>query len=295
VCICHALPPWPREIEEFGLPFYPGGMPTTARRRSRWVAPKRHVNLTHGDLEICKLLTPYAPVRYPWSYTYLPTRYFAPLLETGPDYTPNRLAQLRAEGYVTLPDQPRSNFRDLIYQLGKAGAAEVRELGYQFDITPRALAHELGSCLVAANVELGARKYNLPLDIVSISSLPQRPDWPIFTLASHTVMIEFDTGSESQNIIEGKYHCYLDLIERRRVQKPIFLFITTKRDRVNNLINTLKILIDRHELPYSYAQYFAFGHMTYDRFLNKLPELSGGVITHAFERAGHEPFTFHQV
>jgi hypothetical protein len=269
-------------------------MPTTAIRRSRWVAPKGRINFTPRDLEICKLLTPHALVRYPWSYAYLPTRYFAPLLKTGAFYTPNRLAQLRSAGYVTLPDQPRNNFRDLIYQLGKAGASEVRELGYQFELVPRALAHELGSCLLAADFELGARKYALPLDIISIPDLTKLPDWPIFTLAGHVVLLEFDTGSESQNVIEGKYECYLGLIEERRVRAPIFLFVTTKRDRVSNLIRTLKGTIDRHEFPYSHAQYFAFGHMTYDRFLNKLPEPSGWVVTYPFERAGYPPFSFHQ-
>lgn len=169
-------------------------MPTAAVRRSRWVAPKGHINLTPRDLEICKLLTPYTQVRCPWSYAYLPTRYFAPLLETGALYTPNRLAQLRAAGYVTLPDQPRNNFRDLIYQLGKAGASEVRELGHQFELVPRVLAHELGSCLLAADIELGARKYALPLDIVSIPGLTKLPDWPVFTLAGRSSCLNSTQG-----------------------------------------------------------------------------------------------------
>jgi hypothetical protein len=247
-----------------------------------------------GDLEICKLLTPYVQARYPWGYTYLPTRYFAPLLQRGADNMPNRLAALRGNDYVKLPDQPLNNCRDLIYQLGKAGYAEIRDLGYEFEIHPRTLPHELGACLTAADIELGARKYDLPIDLITVPPIAKRPDWPVFTLCGNAVFVEFDTGTESSEVIKGKYECYLTLLHSKALRKPLFLFVTTKPNRVDTLIKALKETVDQHGFPYVYAAHFAFGHMNYDKYLNRIPDPSGCLVTHPLRRAGLlEPFKFY--
>jgi hypothetical protein len=271
-------------------------MKAAAIRRSRWVSPKRRVNFHEGDIAICKLLTPNIRARYPWGYTYLPTRYFAPLLQRGARGTPNRLSALRGADYLRIPDQGRNNCRDIVWQLGKAGAAEVRDLGFTFDPDSRPLPHELGACLVAANIELGARKCELPIDLISIPRLTKRPDWPVFRLCGHAVLLEFDTGTESSAAIKGKYECYLQLLHSQTISKLLFLFVTTKPNRIDGvLIQTLKDMIDQHQYPYAYAQNFVFGYMKYDRHLNKIPEPSGWVVTEPLQRAGSlEPFLFYR-
>jgi hypothetical protein len=266
----------------------------TAERRSRWADPKFHVHFHEPDLNICKLLTPDTIAREPWGYTYLPTNYFAPLLGRGEGSVPNRLAQLRAKpNYITLADQPRNNYRSLVYQLATAGADEVREaLAVRIRLEPRALAHELGACLIASSIELGARKHDLPIQVIPTPPMERRPDWPIFTLAGRAVLIEFDTGTESLEVIEGKYEVYLQALEDKLFRRPLFLFITTKKFRVENLMERLKRTIDKHKYPYAYAERFAFGAMEYDRFLNTIPKPSGWAVTYPYQRAGHEPFRF---
>ena len=264
----------------------------TAPRRSRWVKPKHKVAFYPSDLEICKLLTPYVHVREPWGYTYLPTHYFAPLLERGAGHVPDRLTELRGSDFLILPDQPRANHRYLIYQLGKAGAAEVREEGHRFELEPRALAHELGACLIAASFELGSRKHHLPIKLLPMPDIEKRPDWPLFSIAGREVLVEFDTGSESLDVIERKYACYLDAIDRKLFRRPLVLFITTKKLRVENMIEKLKRTIDSNRYPYKYAEHFAFGAIEYDRFLNKMPKPSDWAVTMQYQRAGNEPFSF---
>jgi hypothetical protein len=264
----------------------------TATRRSRWVKPKLKVVFQPTDLSICKLLTPYAHVRDPWGYTYLPSNYFAPLLERGSGHVPDRLTELRAGEYVILPDQPRTNSRYLIYQLGKAGAAEVREEGFKFELEPRSLSHELGACIVAASFELGARKHGLPIQILPTPDIAKRPDWPVFSLAGREVLIEFDTGSESLDVIERKYECYLEVIDQKMLKRPLLLFITTKKLRVENMVEKLKRTIDQKHYPYKYAENFAFGSIEYDRFLNKIPKPTDWAVTAQYQRAGHAPFSF---
>jgi hypothetical protein len=127
---------------------------------------------------------------------------FAPLLGRGSTNVPDRLTELRSGEYLTLPDQPRTNNRYLIYQLGKARAAELHEEGVHFRTEPRALAHELGACLVAASFELGSVKHNLSMPLLPMPETEKRPDWPLFSIAGREVLIEFDTGSESLEVIE---------------------------------------------------------------------------------------------
>lgn len=263
-----------------------------ATRRSRWVKPKLKVGFHATDLSICKLLTPYAHVRDPWGYSYLPSNYFAPLLERGQGHVPDRLTELRAGEYLTLPDQPRSNNRYLIYQLGKAGAAEVREEGYKFELEPRSLSHELGACLVAASFELGSRKHNLPIHILPTPDIAKRPDWPVFSIAGREVLLEFDTGSESLDVIERKYQCYLAAIDQKLLRRPLVVFITTKKLRVENMIAKLERTVDENHYPYKIAEHFAFGSIEYDRFLNKIPKPSDWAVTTQYARAYGGPFSF---
>jgi hypothetical protein len=264
----------------------------TATRRSRWVKPKNKVVIQATDVSIFKLLTPYVRARSPWGYTYLPSNYFAPLLGRGATNVPDRIRELRAGDHLTLPDQPRTNNRYLIYQLGKAGAAELHEEGIHFRTEPRALAHELGACLVAASFELGSIKHNLPMPLLPMPEIEKRPDWPLFSIAGREVLIEFDTGSESLDVIERKYECYLQAIDQKLFKRPIFLFITTKKGRVGNMIEKLKRTIDHHRYPFRHAEYFAFGTIEYDRFLNSIPKPSDWAVTTQYSRAFGAPFSF---
>jgi hypothetical protein len=264
-----------------------------ATRRSRWARPKnKNVVFQATDLAICKLLTPYVHARDPWGYTYLPSNYFAPLLGRGDHNVPDRLPKLRADDYLTIPDQPRFNHHYIIYQLGNTGVAELHEEGFHFRVDPRALAHELGACLVAASFELGSRKHNLPIQILPTPDISKRPDWPVFSMSGREVLLEFDTGSESLEVIERKFECYLEAAEKKLLRRPLFLFITTKKLRVANMIEKLKRTIDHNHYPYKLAEHFAFGAMEYDRFLNKIPKPTDWAVVSQYERAGYAPFSF---
>jgi hypothetical protein len=159
-------------------------------------------------------------------------------------------------------------------------------------VEPRSLSHELGACLVAASTELGARRHNLPIELLPMPDIDKRPDWPFYSLAGFQVLEEFDTGSESLEVIERKFECYLDAIDRKIFRRPIVRFTTTKKLRVANMIEKLKRTIDNKRYPYKYADHFAFGSIEYDRFLNKIPKPGDWAITTQYERASGTPFSF---
>src|ERR1700704_168890 len=131
-----------------------------------------------GDLEVCKLLS---PGRLPWGYHNLPTSYFAPLLDRGPVALSKRLAELRSRPYryIQLSEQPRNNYRDLIYKLAPAGLDELREAG--LDLPPlksKRVPHELMCSVIAASFEFGAGQHSIVIDRVPWPKDAKfRPDW----------------------------------------------------------------------------------------------------------------------
>lgn len=262
------------------------------KRRSRWKDPKPVKYFGETDLEICRLLAPGA--RAPWGYQYLPSNYFAPLLHRGKDGITNRLPQLRgAPHYLELPEQPHDNYRQLIYKLGKGGAAELRTQGYEVSLENRAMPHELMACLIAASFEIGAAQHNLPIEFRDYPHVSMRPDWPIFTLNHREVFIEADTGSETIERIEEKCTHYLELLYEKKFRKPLFLFITAKTHlRPDNMVQALMRAMKQGKYHENYAERFAFGTMDYDRYLNTLPKPSGWAVTQHYQRANFPPFSF---
>lgn len=126
-----------------------------ARRRSRWDdSPKLDSNgnpifirAYPSDIELFKLLAPTANARTPWGYPVLPSNYFAPLLDRGEENILVRIADLsiKPHQYLIRPEQPRNNYRPLIYALGSRGADELRNEGLNVPWKhPRQLAHRRG-------------------------------------------------------------------------------------------------------------------------------------------------------
>ena len=118
---------------------------------------------------------------------------------------PKRLRKLsdKPYRYIRKPDQPRNNFRDLIYALDIRGADEIREVGNAVGRpSNRALPHELMACIIAASFEYGAKDTDANIDFeFKLPELGLRPDWRPFRLTNPQqqaiVFIEADTGSEA--------------------------------------------------------------------------------------------------
>ncbi len=281
-------------------------------RRNRWGTDPRlgldgkpfGFTFTEGDLEICKLLAFSASAREPWSYEYLPTSWFAPLLGRGPHRVQARLRDLSSKPhcYIAKPEQPRSNHRDIIYALGARGADEVRESGIAVPrLARRKLAHSLMCNLVAASFELASRE--APSVIISAGvKIPEHtaiPDWRPFGLSApagaFTVFFEADLATETlspnenANTIDGKFVDYLRLTEARLVKRPLFVFVTTSHTRMKSMIERLKRVIDREGCAHDRAGHFAFNHIAFDRFLNSIPKPSPWAVSGAYHRAGFPP------
>lgn len=280
--------------------------------RSRWDTSARlddrgkplPVIFGERDLEVCKLLSPVQGVRAPWSYQYLPTGYFHPLLKRGPTYFVNRLQELVCEPhkYVAQPDQPQNNFRDIIYSIGSNGIDELRETGAVIPRrTLRPLAHELMACVCAASFEYGSIKNPKVSIDVAEQALDFYPDWPKFWLTTpfqqKFVYLEVDRGTEqleshpTNTTIDDKFAQYLSL--GAGLKDAMVVFVTVRRTRVEAMIERLKKAIDKAGVPHSYARSFAFTHIPYDRFLTKVPKLTDWAVTADYQRAGAAgPFNF---
>jgi hypothetical protein len=140
-----------------------------------------------SDLEICKLL---APIRNPWGYQYLPTSYFHLLLNRGRAMS-KRLDDLtdKPNCYIKRPEQPRNNYRDIVYALDNRGADELRAAGFDLSrLHLRQLPHELMACLIAASFEYGAVKHNIPIIPKEWPDVIFRPDWIPFQLGDTLVI-----------------------------------------------------------------------------------------------------------
>jgi len=237
------------------------------------------------DLEICKLLVPNADVRRPWSYHYLTTNYIVALTLRG-KYVKSRLRKLTwAPGYLEKPEQPRNNYRDIIYAIGKAGISELIEAGH---IIPkhraRRLPYELMANLIAGSFEIGTHEHSIGITPYQIFALENiKPEWPVFRAKTDhhavDVILEADTASEAPHTsddqatsIEGKCEEYLGFLRDGKLLNPMILFVTTKVVRHDSMIVRLKEVIDRHHLDHDLAGHFGFMAITYDRYLNKLPK-----------------------
>lgn len=265
-----------------------------------------------ADLEVCKLLAPTAKARHPWGYQYLPTNYVPLLLRRGPAGAADRLRDLKRKpnSYLQLPEQPKNNSRALIYAIAPKGIDELREEGFEVPrFTHRRLPHELMACLAAASFEYASIKHSdVKIDPVFKGDIdPIIPDWPVFKVTTpyqtRYVFLEADTGSETINTvvdpnattIGGKFSQYLNLLksldkETRRF--ALFLFVTTRRVRMESMIESLKMTIDKEDAGHHLSANFGFTHMQYDRFINTIPKLTDWAITTDYQRAGLPPFNF---
>jgi hypothetical protein len=281
-----------------------------ATLRSRWSdAPRlddegKVVPVIFGarDLEICKLLTPYA--REPWGYQYLPTSYIAALDGRSYNAVRARLSRIHKKpyAYIKLPDQPKNNYRDRIFSIAPNGLSEIKEAGIDVPkFKHRVLPHELMACITAASFEYGARKHKLDISFPRQPKEDFYPDFPgVFTMGGWDIWKEDDTGSETishsadpdATTIGAKFDNYLKLIHARRFKKSVAVFITTRETRMNSMIAVLKKSIDKKRYDHEYADHFLFTHIIYDRFLNKLPPLTDWAVKTKYARAGTEPFSF---
>jgi hypothetical protein len=239
------------------------------------------------DLDICRLLTPYA--REPWGYQYLPTHYIALLLDRSYEAIRARMTKLLPEPYeyVRLPDQPQTNSRFRIFSVAPNGLDEIQQAGIvvpKFKLRP--MPHELLACMAGASFEYGARKHGLPIRLKQRPECDGYPDWPFFTLGDTDIWLEADTGSERgpDKKIRHKYDLLLGLIAKRRF-KGKAVFITARPGRIPGLISELREAIDEQNYPHDYAEHFAFTHITWDRFLNKLQPLTDWAVKDNYQTA----------
>jgi hypothetical protein len=279
--------------------------------RSRWDTSKRvdgngaqiPVLFTANDLDMCKLLCPVQGVRTPWSYQYLPTGYLAPLLGREAQYISNRAQELVCEpyNYLAQPDQPQTNFRDIIYSIGANGVDELREHNAEIPRRSlRPLAHELMASIVAASFEYGSITQGVSIEVVK-ENHAFYPDWPVFWVTTpfqqKRVYLEVDRGTEqleshpTNTTIDDKLSQYLSL--GPALKDALVVFVTIRRTRADTMIERLKKAIDKAGVPHGYARSFAFTHIPYDRFLTKVPKLTDWAVTADYQRAGAAgPFNF---
>lgn len=276
-------------------------------RRSRWDTSIRHDEhgkpvpfiFNEGDLEICKLLAPNQGVRPTWSYQYLPNSYIPALLKRSRKNVSRRLQEGACEphNYFAQPDQPRVNFRDIIFSIGKNGRDELRSEGFKISPRPlRPIAHELMACITGSSFEYGSmRKQGVKIEPVQ-EKHDFYPDWPVFWLTTphqqKKVFQEVDRGTEqfeahpSNTTIDDKIEQYLDLGDALK-KDAVVLFTTTRASRAEKFIERVKKVIDEKGVPHAYARGFAATHMPYDRFLEKIPPLSPWALTADYLRAGN--------
>jgi len=273
--------------------------------RNRWSdAPRKDANgkiipvrFVETDFPICALLDPSNTSRDPWSYQYLPTSYIPLLLGRGTNGCADRCGELfcRPGSYLAQPDQPRNNYRDIIWNIGKGGIMELRDAGFTIrDTRLRRLPHELMVSLVMASIEYGAKKHNLPAAKATFAGdfIPDRA----ITLAGRPVFIEADTGTETLEGVNGtniaeKFEQYLKLITLRA---SMVLFVTTRQTRRDSMIALLRKVIDGARHDRDLARHFAFSHIEYTRYFNKIPKLTDWAIASDYQRASnkHGPFNF---
>jgi hypothetical protein len=266
----------------------------TATRRSRWDTRKRGiVRFEESDFEICRLLS---STREPWGYQYLPTSYFITLLNRGLGIRA-RLPKLSSHNYIQLPEQPRNNFRDLVYALNRAGVAELRAAGINVP-TPalRRLPHELLCCITAASFEYGALKHGLSISLSDVEGKIY-PDWPIFKMGNHHIFLEADMGSETlegqttATTIWEKYERYLELFNNR-VHNGLAVFVTVRESRKEAMIELLKKVIDAKGYKHRLARNFIFKDISYDRYISKVPKLTDWAVAEDYQQAGNLTFNF---
>lgn len=274
------------------------------KRNSRWnnkprrdkdgvIAPFQFVET---DTEICKLLSPDYATRLPWSYRRLPSTYIPILLNRGTVSIRDRMRKLAVEGYLEKPDQPRNNYRPLIYGLGKKGEKLLRVSGLSDEAvdSPR-ISHELMRCICAASFEYGARKHSIPLSLFPTKS-KFRPDWPTFSLGTHLIFLEADVDSETlysnrpnTTAISKKLSAYLDLIIEYRLKNDLVLFVTVNPERRDSMIEVLKKVITERDLDHHYAEYFGFTNIDYSRHIDRIPDLTDWAVAEPWKRAGSIP------
>jgi hypothetical protein len=266
----------------------------TATRRSRWDTRKRgSTRFQESDFEICRLLS---PAREPWGYQYATTGYIRVLLNRGGGIL-DRLPELSSHNYLQLPEQPRNNYRDLIYALGKEGVAELRAAGLAVPpLLLRKLPHELLCCIIAASFEYGAKAHGLPISRSDIDCNIY-PDWPVFKLGNHHIFLEADMrtetleGQTTATTIWEKYERYLDLFNNR-LHNGLAVFVTVRPSRKEAMIDLLKKVIDAKGYKHRLARNFIFKDTAYDRYISRIPKLTDWAVAEDYQQAGGLTFNF---
>lgn len=277
--------------------------------RSRWDdSPKLDkrgkpvfIRARETDIDIFKLLAPTANARNPWGYHVLPSNYFAGLMGRGGANILDRISDLsrKPHQYLFRPEQPRNNYRPLVYSLAKRGADELRNDGINVPWKyPRQLAHTLMSCMIAASIEYGCSRHGLRIERAQ-NHTDIMPDWPVFRIDGYTYLIESDMRSESltsgdpaAKTIQDKFERYLAAIDAGQIRRPRILFVTTGQSRVDSMIALLRKTIDQHGYPYRHADAFCFRAIKYDRFLSFIPKLTDWAVSEDWQRAHKERPTF---
>jgi hypothetical protein len=311
----------------------------TPKRRSRWKKPpivrddgsKFAPIITQNDEAIFRLLTNGSAQRRPWGYPALRTNYISALL--GRDHTTvrQRLDELAASRYLYLPDQPRNNFRHLIYALDKEGADHIAISRPRHS---RWFKHELEQCDIAASFELATKENGrisiIPWPVIySSDSFPDktrqssnpmalpvgdrtiRADWEPFVLKIEGKRrpfffmpgFEADTGTEPMDATDGerssirqKFVDYLDIIDRGTYEQHFgatTFYIPFITMSETRMQHMIELL---HQVITSkgYPKEHArrFLFKNIPSHYDKPAPATGHMVTEPWQRAFYEPFSF---
>jgi hypothetical protein len=220
-----------------------------------------------------------------------------------------RINALRgAPHYIELVDQPHNNNCEFVFRIGEGGVKDLKKIGFQQQLSAKHTPHDLLACMVAASFEIGSCERKVSIEVIDAPQLNIQPDWPIFNFAGKSVFIEADMGTETNEPTEkrpiqidkgktptsiwDKFERYLTIIDERRFRDPFFLFVTCLPGRIRNWVTALRNVIDHHQYPYRYANYFGFKAVHYNRFMEYFPPATSWVVTEEILRATPEPFRF---
>lgn len=306
------------------------------KRRSRWTKddirdkngkPKR-VTVTDNDIAILKLLAPTFD-RAPWGYRFLRSNYIYKLLGREKYTILERLDLLstKSNNYLGLPDQPRNNFRAIVYELGDAGSRELKAAGLDLpkrkDTSIDRFRHELLRCDIAASFEIATQEHAeikiLPWPAIkgdhTHGGIPISrtdtifPDWHPFAIERqesprYTFIVGFEadcmtmpleTNDTKRSSIQKKFLDYLRVLHNDTIKShfgfntKFFPFVTLDTDHMNAMMELLTKIIARERLNPVFARSFGFKVMP--SFYATPAPATGHMITEPWSRAGFPPFS----
>ena len=317
-------------------------MDAPTKRRSRWKKPpilkedgsQHRAQPTENDEAIFKLLSSAYEHRRPWGYSALRTNYISALMQRDHSTTIQRLDVLAAKpnNYVYLPEQPKNNFRHLIYALDENGA---KHIGTKKPRHSRYFRHELMQCDIAASFELATkehehiklfswpailsedrfppntRKLPNPAYIPVADGEAIRADWDPFIIKvegkarPYTFMpgFEADTGTEpldatdpARSSIRKKFLDYLYVIDKRIYASHFgantFQVPFITMDQTR--MEGMIQLLEQIIRERDYPKDYArrFIFKHIPGFYDKPALPTGHMITEPWQRALHSPFSF---